>query len=74
MNSHLSVGDRWRVVSPRFDQGIILRNQIAPIIYCSYATVFNILQDVPKRGPTVELPTNELDMKKNDRTQEIILF
>ncbi len=35
MSGHLSVGDRWRIISLRFDQGMA-PNQIA--------TVFNILR------------------------------
>ncbi|CAF3833822.1 unnamed protein product [Rotaria sordida] len=43
MNSHLSSGDRWRIISLSLDQGATL-NQIAAVINCSRATVFNILQ------------------------------
>jgi DNA invertase Pin-like site-specific DNA recombinase len=43
MSSHLSIRDRWRIISLRFDQGIA-PNEIASIINCSRTTVFNILQ------------------------------
>ncbi|CAF4751062.1 unnamed protein product, partial [Rotaria sp. Silwood2] len=43
ISGHLSVGDRWRIISLRFDQGMT-PNQIAYIINCSRITVLNILQ------------------------------
>ncbi|CAF2710450.1 unnamed protein product [Rotaria sp. Silwood2] len=43
MSGHLSVDDRWRIISLRFNQGMT-PNQIAYIINCSRITVFNILQ------------------------------
>jgi predicted transcriptional regulator len=43
MSGHLSIGDRWRFILLRFDQGMT-PNQIASIINCSRTTVFNILQ------------------------------
>ncbi len=43
MSGHLSVGDRWRIISLHFDQGMT-PNRIAYIINCSRTTVFNILQ------------------------------
>ncbi len=43
MSGHLSVGDRWRIISLRFDQGMA-PNQIATIINCTRQTVFNILR------------------------------
>jgi hypothetical protein len=43
MSSHLSVGDRWRIISLRFDQNIT-PNEIASFMNCSIATVFNILR------------------------------
>ncbi|CAF3311068.1 unnamed protein product [Rotaria sp. Silwood2] len=42
MRGQLSVGERWRIVSLRFDQGLNV-SQIARIINCSVQTVYNIL-------------------------------
>jgi len=43
MIDHLSIGDRWRIVSLRLDQGMP-PHRIASVIGCSRATVFNILR------------------------------
>jgi hypothetical protein len=43
MSSHLSVGDRWRIISLRLDQDMA-PNRIATIINCSIRTVFSVLQ------------------------------
>jgi len=43
MSDHLSIGDRWRIVSLRLDQGVP-PHRIASVIGCSRATVFNILR------------------------------
>jgi transposase len=43
MTGHLSIGDRWRVVSMRQDQGIS-SSHIARLINCSVQTVYNILE------------------------------
>jgi len=43
MNTHLSVRDRWRIISLNFDQQINVR-EIARRIPCSIQTVYNILQ------------------------------
>ena len=43
MSDQLSIGDRWRIVSMRFDQNLSA-GRIAFIIGCSRATVFNILR------------------------------
>jgi transposase len=43
MSRHLSIGDRWRIISLYFDQGRSAR-QIAGVIPCSGQTVCNILQ------------------------------
>jgi hypothetical protein len=43
MSGHLSIGDRWRIISLRFGQGINSR-EIARILHCSIRTVYNILQ------------------------------
>ena len=53
MNGHLFVGDRWRIFSLRFDQGII-PNQIASVINCSHVTVFDILQLFHKTNNVIE--------------------
>ncbi|CAF2995233.1 unnamed protein product, partial [Rotaria sp. Silwood2] len=42
MSSHLSVGDRWRIVSLKFDQGLNV-HEIARIVNCSVRTVYYIL-------------------------------
>ena len=43
MVGHLSIGDRWRIISLYFDQNL-LPTEIASIINCSIQTVCNILQ------------------------------
>ncbi len=43
MSGHLSIRDRWRIISLRFDQNISPR-QISRIVYCSFQTVYNILR------------------------------
>ncbi|CAF4563197.1 unnamed protein product, partial [Rotaria sp. Silwood2] len=43
MSQHLSVGDRWRLTSLKFDQGLNV-HQIARIISCNIRTVYRILE------------------------------
>ena len=43
MNSHLTIGERWRVISLRLDQGLGFRD-IARRIKYTHQTVQNILQ------------------------------
>ncbi|CAF4605724.1 unnamed protein product, partial [Rotaria sp. Silwood1] len=43
MSGHLSIGDRWRIISLSLDQGMTT-NQIASVINCTSRTVRNILQ------------------------------
>ncbi|CAF4598075.1 unnamed protein product, partial [Didymodactylos carnosus] len=43
MSSHLSVGDRWRIMSLRFDQNMT-PGGIASSMNCTIRTVFNILR------------------------------
>jgi hypothetical protein len=43
MSGHLSVGDRWRIISLRFDQKTSF-NRIASIVNCSLATVHNVIR------------------------------
>ena len=43
MPLHVSIGDRWRIISLRFDQGMPT-TRIATIIHCSVQTVCSILQ------------------------------
>jgi len=43
MSGHLSVRDRWRIISLSLDQGMP-PNQIAIVINCTRRTVFNILR------------------------------
>ena len=43
MSGHLSIGDRWRIISLRFDQGMT-SNEIASTIPCTSQTVRNILR------------------------------
>jgi len=42
MSAHLSVGERWRVISMKLDQGMSA-SHIASVINCSTQTVYNIL-------------------------------
>ena len=42
MTGHLSIRDRWRIISLYFDQNV-LPSQIAVIIDCSIPTVLRIL-------------------------------
>jgi len=63
MRGHLSIGDRWRIVSLSFDQGMP-HTQIASVIDCSIQTVYNVLQlfyetnDVIEREGRGRLPFN----------------
>lgn len=53
MTGHLSIGDRWRVVSMRQDQRIS-SSHIARIINCSVQTVYNILELFYETNDVVE--------------------
>ncbi len=53
MTGHLIIGDRWRVVSLRQDQGISCP-RIARIINCSVQTVYNILELFYETNDVVE--------------------
>jgi transposase len=53
MTGHLSIGDRWRVVSMRQDQGISSCH-IARVINCSVQTVYNILELFYETNDVVE--------------------
>ncbi len=68
MNDHLSVGDRWRIISLNSDRGLNAR-QIARIIRCTIPTVYNIVElfeetnDVTERsgrGRNAMLNDNEI--------------
>ncbi|CAF1054155.1 unnamed protein product [Rotaria sordida] len=54
MNSHLTIGERWRVISLRLDQGFGFRD-IARRMHCTYQTVRNILQLFHETNDVVEL-------------------
>ena len=43
MSGHLSIGDRWRIISLWHDQGMT-SHQIASRIHCTSRTVRNILR------------------------------
>ena len=53
MSGHLSIGERWRIVSLSLDQGLS-RTQIASIIHCSIRTVGNILQLFHEASDVIE--------------------
>jgi transposase len=53
MSAHLDVGERWRVISMKLDQGMSTR-QIAGIIKCSTHTVYNILNLFRQTDDVVE--------------------
>ncbi len=53
MTGHLSIGDRWRVVLMRQDQGISSCH-IARVINCSVQTVYNILELFYETNDVVE--------------------
>jgi hypothetical protein len=44
MGGHLSVGDRWRIISLSLDQGMT-SSEIASIIHCTSRTMFLIVHD-----------------------------
>jgi len=72
MNSHLTVGDRWRTVSLRLDQGMT-PNQIVSVINCSRATVFNILQLFREKNNVIEREGRDRTLLNNRRrTQDNI--
>ena len=49
MSGHLSVGDRWRIISLYFDQSV-LPSQIVVILDCSALTVRRILRLYDETG------------------------
>ncbi|CAF4655222.1 unnamed protein product [Rotaria sp. Silwood2] len=53
MNRHLTIGERWRVISLRLDQGLGFRD-IANRINCTHPTVHNILQLFYETNDVVE--------------------
>ncbi|CAF4246766.1 unnamed protein product [Rotaria sordida] len=53
MPLHLSLRDRWRIVSLRLDQGIS-PTTIAVIVNCSIRTVHNILQLFRETNDVIE--------------------
>jgi len=53
MSSHLSIRDRWRIISLRFDQNISPR-QISRIVNCSFQTVYNILRLFNETNDVIE--------------------
>jgi len=76
MSGHLSVGDRWRIISLRFDQGASC-TRIASILNCSLATVYNVIRlfhetnDVTERegrGRTL------LSRRRHRVTENLILY
>ena len=82
MNSRLSVGDRWRIVSLRFDQGIT-PNRIASIVNCSRAVFFSILQlfhetnnviECEGRGCTLlnKTDSRQYNSRSNDRKLNVL--
>ena len=42
-SNHLTVGQRWQIISLRFNQ-VLVQNQIARMISCWVQTVFSILR------------------------------
>ncbi|CAF3131399.1 unnamed protein product [Rotaria sp. Silwood2] len=54
MNRHLTIGDRWLVISLRVDQCLSFRH-IARIINCTHQTVHNILQLFHETNNVIEL-------------------
>jgi MarR-like DNA-binding transcriptional regulator SgrR of sgrS sRNA len=66
MSSHLSIRDRWRIISLRFDQNMT-PNQIAFTINCTTRTVFNILRLFHETNNVIEREgrgRNTLDHRK----------
>ncbi|CAF1117281.1 unnamed protein product [Rotaria sp. Silwood1] len=53
MITHLTVGERWRIISLRFDQGIS-PNQITRMINCPLQSVFSILRLYRKTNNVLE--------------------
>jgi hypothetical protein len=53
MSGHLSIRDRWRIISLRFDQNISPR-QISRIVYCTIPTVYNILRLFNETNDVIE--------------------
>ena len=53
MSGNLSVGDRWRIISLRFDQGMT-SSEIASIINCTTRTVRNILRLFRETNDVIE--------------------
>lgn len=53
MSGHLSIGDRWRIITLRFDQGMT-SNQIASAINSTSQTVRNILRVFRETNNVIE--------------------
>lgn len=53
MNTHLTIGERWRVISLRVGQGLGFR-EIARRVNCTHQTVHNILQLFDETNDVVE--------------------
>jgi hypothetical protein len=53
MSGHLSIGERWRIVSLSLDQRMS-RTRIASTINCSIRTVGNILQLFHETNDVIE--------------------
>ena len=53
MTGHLSIRDRWRIISLYFDQNL-LPSQITVIIDCSIPTVLRILRLYDETGDVAE--------------------
>ncbi|CAF3570186.1 unnamed protein product [Rotaria sp. Silwood2] len=66
MSCHLSIRDRWRIISLDFDQGRSVR-QIARMIPCSIQTVYNILMLFEETNDVTERTgRGRLHMLNND--------
>ena len=53
MSGHLTIRDRWRIISLRFDQNISPR-AISRIVCCSFQTVYNILHLFNETNDVIE--------------------
>ncbi|CAF3971149.1 unnamed protein product [Rotaria sp. Silwood1] len=65
MNDHLSVGDRWRIVSLKFDQGLNAHT-IAHHIPCHVSTVYNIINLYQETNDVIERDGRDRHMLLND--------
>lgn len=70
MSGHLSIRDRWRIISLHFDQNMT-PNRIASIVNCTSRTVFNILQLFNETEDVVERQGHGRNLLNEEHTRTL---